>query len=123
MSLGLPVTSDTDETSQVLCIQIKEEYTSDEELGVIQDDRVERPRADLCREAGADFTESQASDEIQTVVVKSEEEEEEHRDDDSPRGSKKLAEKEPCSLVIKSFMVIIPKIGPSMSLIQGSLFL
>lgn len=102
MSLGPPVTLDTDETSQVLCIQIKEEFITDEEYGRMdrsQDDCVER--RDLRREAEAEFAELQASDEIRTVVIKSEEEEEECRDDKSPRRSKKLSEKELCSFIIK----------------------
>lgn len=68
-----------------------------------QDDCVERRdlQADLRREAEAEFAELQASGEIQTVVIKSEEEEEECRDDNSPRRSKKLSEKELCSLIIK----------------------
>lgn len=115
MSLGPPVTSDADETSQVLCIHIKEEFITDEEYGLMvssQDDCVERRdlrseaeaerlRADLRHEAETEFAELQASGEIQTVVIKSEEEEEECRDDNSPWRSKKLSEKELCSLIIK----------------------
>lgn len=134
MSLGPPVTLDSDETSQVLCVQIKEEDISDEEYGHVgrgpDDGHVERPQPDLRCTAGADFSESQASDEIRTVVVKSEEEEEdEHQNDDSPRASKKLAEKELCFFYLSLYhswqskcMMIIPKTDP-ISLIQSSLFL